>query len=479
MNIFGTRTNLEVKDDPTSPLFDENAAPQQDKRRIFINTPPTARYLDARTKRPKTTYCPNKVRTSKYTPWTFLPKNIIEQFRGIANFYFLSLVILQAFDLFKTVDVSITAAPIVFIVGATACKDAVEDWKRHQDDSKVNQSLTYTLKPWVNTNFATHSNVSANFKKSISVIRKAVMGAFIRLLKFFVICFPKRQVRESSVNSPIYYPDHIDDKDYTEVKGTENQSITWGVTQWRDVRVGDFVFLRNKDRIPADIIIVSTSEPDSLCYVETKNLDGETNLKIKKGIAELNHIKTPADCQAIMAHIDSEPANNSLYTFNGSMSLLPPGLPDMKENRKIIPIGPTGILLRGCVLKNTKWVIGIVAFTGADTKLMLNSGDTPSKRSRVDKQINPHVLLNFCILGCMCLICGISSAFYNLSFQREQSVFMGIHPGMFQENFIAGVVTFFNCLIIFQNLIPIALYLSLEATKSVQVIYTHLVLFDS
>ncbi|KAJ3062518.1 hypothetical protein HK102_008743, partial [Quaeritorhiza haematococci] len=73
---------------------------------------------------------------------------------------------------------------------------------------------------------------------------------------------------------------------------------------------------------------------------------------------------------------------------------------------KKIPIGINGILLRGCILRNTKWVIGLALYTGSDTKLMLNSGATPSKRSKIDRQLNPQILLNFLILFALCLICG-------------------------------------------------------------------------
>jgi phospholipid-translocating ATPase len=48
-------------------------------------------------------------------------------------------------------------------------------------------------------------------------------------------------------------------------------------------------------------------------------------------------------------------------------------------------------LLRGTVLRNTRWAIGVVMYTGLDTKLVMNSGGTPSKRSKVEKQMNPQV----------------------------------------------------------------------------------------
>lgn len=151
--------------------------------------------------------------------------------------------------------------------------------------------------------------------------------------------------------------------------------------------VGDFVLLRNNDRIPADLLIIATGEPDSACYVETKNLDGETNLKIKRGVKELAHVKTPDDCKLIRCYVDAETPNPNLYTFNGAMTLVEKD----SHVKKVISIGPPGLLLRGCILRNTSWVIGLAVYTGNDTKLMLNSGPTPTKRTRIDKQINPRV----------------------------------------------------------------------------------------
>ncbi len=214
-----------------------------------------------------------------------------------------------------------------------------------------------------------------------------------------------------------------------------------------------------------------------MCYVETKNLDGETNLKIKKGLPELSNINTPDQCRLIKGFIDSEPPSTSLYQYYGTLTVdeLRASVRESKVgpnesviHQKVIPLTPNHLLLRGCTLRNTQWLIGIVAFTGTDTKTILNSGATPSKRSRVDKQINPHILLNFSILACMCLVSGIIGAMYNKSFRYNVSLFLGLDVDRFQENFLSGVITVFNCLIIFQNLIPIALYISLEATKSFQ-----------
>jgi len=58
------------------------------------------------------------------------------------------------------------------------------------------------------------------------------------------------------------------------------------------------------------------------------------------------------------------------------------------------PIDVQTVLLRGTVLRNTSWIIGIVLYTGSDTKIVMNSGDPPSKRSRVERQMNPQVCVS-------------------------------------------------------------------------------------
>ena len=103
----------------------------------------------------------------------------------------------------------------------------------------------------------------------------------------------------------------------------------------------------------------------------------------------LEHVKTPEACANIKCYIDAEVPNENLYTFQGAMNIINT---ETKE-QTLVPIGPSGVLLRGCILRNTAWVVGIAIYTGADSKIMLNSGPTPSKRSRVDNQINPQVFL--------------------------------------------------------------------------------------
>lgn len=149
----------------------------------------------------------------------------------------------------------------------------------------------------------------------------------------------------------------------------------------KKLEVGDLILLRENEQVPADIIVLSTSNPDHLCFVETKNLDGETNLKVRKSLKATCSISSEEDLEHAHFLIDSEPPNANLYTYNGVLKYRPGGK-ETKQDAVTI----NEMLLRGCSLRNTKWIIGLVAFTGADTKIMLNGGDTPSKRSKIEKE---------------------------------------------------------------------------------------------
>ncbi|RHZ55987.1 hypothetical protein Glove_408g11 [Diversispora epigaea] len=403
--------------------FWKSLKPELQSRQVFVNEPLPPSQLEHG--RPKQLYTTNKVTTSKYTLLTFIPKNLYEQFRRIANFFFLLLVVLQWFPQFFTINPVLAALPMFIITSITAIKDGFEDFKRHVTDRSVNHRKTWTLGNWKNVNYP--DTKSGFFSKKSTEEKK-----------------------EKQLNSSL---------------------VDWKDTKFKDVRVGDFIKLRDDDFIPADILILSTSEPNSLCYVETKNLDGETNLKIRTSVPETDHITKPEDCSSIRFYVDSGPPTTNLFSYNATV-VFPHGLPDRPRSRggpEKIPVNLNSMLLRGCVLKNTEWVIGMVIFTGSDTKLSLNSGKTPSKRSRIEKMMNPQVLVNLFILVFMCLWTSIGNKFWETNFADKDPPFLeSDHGGNIKFD---AFLTFWNALITFQNIVPISLYLSIEVVKSIQAFF--------
>lgn len=242
---------------------------------------------------------------------------------------------------------------------------------------------------------------------------------------------------------------------------------------WKSVKVGDFVRIYNEDQIPADVVILATSDPDGACYVETKNLDGETNLKVRQALHCGRKLKHAKHCEQAEFVVESEPPHANLYQYSGAARWTQrnpknPGEPvkDMAE-----PISINNLLLRGCSLRNTEWVLAVVIFTGQETKIMLNSGITPSKRSRISKDLNWNVLYNFLILFFMCLVAGIIQG---VTWSGNDNSFRFFEFGAIASSpALDGFITFWSAVILFQNLVPISLYISLEIIRTLQAFFIY------
>ncbi|XP_013181394.1 PREDICTED: probable phospholipid-transporting ATPase IF [Papilio xuthus] len=87
----------------------------------------------------------NKIKTSKYTLLMFLPKNLMEQFRRVVNFYFLIVTVI-AVVIDSPVSPFTSIAPLSFMVLVTAMKQGYEDWLRHKADNKVNNQIVETVR---------------------------------------------------------------------------------------------------------------------------------------------------------------------------------------------------------------------------------------------------------------------------------------------------------------------------------------------
>ncbi|XP_062992468.1 phospholipid-transporting ATPase IA isoform X1 [Elgaria multicarinata webbii] len=228
----------------------------------------------------------------------------------------------------------------------------------------------------------------------------------------------------------------------------------WEIVHWEKVAVGEIVKVTNGEHLPADLISLSSSEPQAMCYIETSNLDGETNLKIRQGLPLTSDIKDIDSLVTLLGKIECESPNRHLYDFVGNIRL---------EGHGTVPLGPDQILLRGAQLRNTQWVHGIVVYTGHDTKLMQNSTSPPLKLSNVERITNIQILFLFCILIAISLICSIGSVIWNQK-HEEKDWYINLNYGG-ANNFGLNFLTF---IILFNNLIPISLLVTLEVVKFIQ-----------
>ena len=235
-------------------------------------------------------------------------------------------------------------------------------------------------------------------------------------------------------------------------------------TEWKKLRVGDIVKVKKDEFFPADLLFLSSSNGDGICYVETMNLDGETNLKRKQALEATMSLNEEHCFHSFKAFIQCEDPNEKLYSFLGTLYY----------NEQQYPLSPQQILLRDSKLRNTSYIYGTVIFTGHDTKVMQNAMEPPSKRSSVERRMDKIIYLLFVILF---VIATFGSIVFGMKTKHE------ISPGNYawylrpdQANIFfdpnrasfAAFCHFLTSLMLYVCLVPISLYISIEIVKVLQ-----------
>ncbi|XP_059197669.1 phospholipid-transporting ATPase VA [Centropristis striata] len=339
---------------------------------------------------PNRHYANNKIKTTKYTLLSFLPKNLFEQFHRFANVYFVFIALLNFVPVVNAFQPELALAPVVFILSVTAIKDLWEDYRRHRSDKEIN---------------------------------------------------------------------HMDCLVYSRAERRYVEKY------WKEVRVGDFIKLRCNEILPADVLLLSSSDPDRLCHIETATLDGETNLKQRQVVRSFFDLDCDFDPLKYNGVIECEKPNNDLNRFRGYI-LHRSGRRDAlyKEN----------LLLRGCTVRNTEEAVGIVIYAGHETKAMLNNNGPRYKRSKLERQMNVDVFWCVIILLVMCLFAAVGHGLWMFQYGDKRPVFDVLSPeGTDLSPIMSAIYLFLTMIIVFQVLIPISLFVSIEIVKICQVYFIH------
>ncbi|GJN06307.1 hypothetical protein PR202_ga24024 [Eleusine coracana subsp. coracana] len=242
------------------------------------------------------------------------------------------------------------------------------------------------------------------------------------------------------------------------VPGTDSE---FQPKKWKKIRVGDVVRMASSETLPADMVLLATSDPSGVAHVQTVNLDGETNLKTRYAKQE-TQVRFSQN-GSIGGVLHCERPNRNIYGFQANL--------EIDDNR--VSLGPSNIVLRGCELKNTTWAIGVVVYAGKETKVMLNNSGAPSKRSRLETQLNREtVILSIMLIG-MCTTASVLAGIWVLNhrgeleftqFFREKDYTTGKNYNYYGVG-MQIFITFLMAVIVYQVIIPISLYISMELVR--------------
>ncbi|KAJ1455002.1 hypothetical protein M885DRAFT_464687 [Pelagophyceae sp. CCMP2097] len=262
---------------------------------------------------------------------------------------------------------------------------------------------------------------------------------------------------------------------------------------WRDVRVGDVVVCRNRDVVPADLAILQVAgDADGVCYVETKSLDGETNLKQRVAVKEARRRLVPVygaddsgyprfEAAKLKGHLECEHPNDVISKFQGSVVFDAVG----SEDECRCAVTPEHVYLRGCTVRSSAWIAGLVVNTGTDTKIMMSIKEPPAKESSLVIRINELLKYVVALLVIVCVIgASVSNAWLHTTSGRE-AWYLGFEDVDSRWGSRASrkkqaatvnveetwIIKFFYYFLLLAQFVPVSLYVSMSMTKNFQALF--------
>lgn len=331
----------------------------------------------------------NKVKTSKYNKWNFLPFGLYHQFKHYYNLFFLLSAILSLIPSINPLNSWTSIAPLIIMLTVALSKDAYEDHKRHIADRNVNRQ--------------------------------------------------KYQVFRDG---------------------------NWEECLCQDIQIGEIVKINEDEKFPVDMILVAAlGDKDDVgtCYMETSDMDGETNLKKREVPIQFLDIfspllssKTENSSSIPYIKFQTEAPNDKIHSFYGTALL----------EQQQIPLTKVHFIPRSAVLKNTAQAIGIAVYIGFNTKIFKNAARrslTSRKRSHLAHQLNVMTLGIFIIIV---LVLSISVLFGGLFLKNTASVsgylFISISSNQIDTITLQQIGAQF---ILFTFMVPISLFISMEMIR--------------
>ncbi|KAL4764022.1 aminophospholipid-translocating P4-type ATPase DNF3 [Aspergillus foveolatus] len=369
--------------------------PSKDGRHIDLDPTRTEVLIDERTGKP---YVENWIRSSRYSLWSFFPRQFFAQFTKLANFYFLVVAILQMIPGLSTTGKFTTIVPLLIFVGISMGKEGFDDWRRYRLDKEENNRFAHVLRPGAN------------------VLSRSVTG---------------------------------------DSGSTSSESQDWAMIKWNEIKVGDVIRLERDQPVPADMVLLHADGPNCTAYVETMALDGETNLKTKQPCHSVAKVCGTVEgiCSSSI-HFAVEDPNLDLYKFDGNVTV---------AAGEKTPLTNNEILYRGSVLRNTERAVGMVIYTGEECKIRMNANKNPRiKMPSLQGKVNRVVML---IVVLVVMLAGACTIAYKYWSQDVES-----HAWYLEDANVSYGPVFTSFLIMFNTMIPISLYVSMEIVKVAQML---------
>ncbi|KJE92835.1 E1-E2 ATPase [Capsaspora owczarzaki ATCC 30864] len=349
----------------------------------------------------------NVICNQKYTLLSFVPLVLFEQFKFFFNLYFLLVAMSQFVPALRIGYLYTYWGPLLFVLAVTMAKEAFDEFQRFRRDRQVNSAQYQRLIPGPRRS----ATPTASSRSALS----SNSGVFTSL----------------STSSSI----HLPDVDREHVASSE-------------LRLGDVIVVHTNQRVPADLVLLQTSEPTGTCFIRTDQLDGETDWKLRVAVPSFQRLSRQSDIFGTNASaFFVEKPQRDIHSFVGTVTTHPSLAVDTGAAHATSPtVEPVSI-------ENTLWAntvvasgvaIGIVVYTGKETRASMNTSAPRTKVGLLDIEVNRLAKVLFVVT--------LILAFILVALRGFQG---------------SWLVSLFRFLLLLSYIIPISLRVNLDMGKTV------------
>ncbi|KAL0567572.1 putative aminophospholipid-translocase, partial [Marasmius crinis-equi] len=381
----------------SKPPSIRKSASKDKSRTIPFQRPPDGKF--------QSKFPANIVRNQKYNTFTFLPIVVYEQFKFFFNLYFLLVALSQFIPALKIGFILTYIAPLAFVLFVTMGKEAYDDYKRYQRDREANSQKYLILEPPSSSSPSSHANNNSG------------------------------DIESSALNHS--YLDH-----HANTRSVPSSSL----------RVGDLIRLEKNQRVPADLILLKTSDASGTCFIRTDQLDGETDWKLRIAVPETQKLEE-ADLVRLDAEVYADAPIKDIHSFIGTFTLNSPISPTSAHPTDDVPLQTIPPSISPLSVENVLWsntvlaagsAVGLVVYTGPETRAVMNTSHPETKVGLLDLEINGLAKILCTVTFALSLVLVALNGFRGLWY-----------------------IYVFRFLILFSSIIPISLRVNLDMGKTV------------
>ena len=420
----------------------------------------------------------NKISTTKYNAFTFLPKALLYQFMRLANVYFVFIAIIQSIPVISPLGAATAILPLVFVLCVSLIREAIEDLKRRSLDNEQNSNEVeiYRDGNWI--------KIKSGDLRMGEIVRVKLDGIFPADLMLIDsnlpdgVCFIETGTLDGEKTLKIKSSPNFTKGKFAKILSLSSCSTKIEVKNVNSLQLknSDVLSLNRKNTDKSSGAPNSINKKPSLKKKKIKKKRGNDavndDIKVVNSNSNMNSAANKENIITIEGIIQCDLPNPSLYMLNGRTNMRFNGIGNE------FPLDAKNLLLKGAKLRNTEWIIGIIIYTGHNCKLMKNAKDPVIKMSSVES------LLNKLLVGILCIqvILSIVSSICHLAyFKKDKKKILSSSSISEQESknnywidflqfnlSIDSLLSFFTYILLLNTMIPISLIITLELVKIVQ-----------